>query len=107
MPHSSASHQSSAVLEEVTSKIGVGTSTRRTDSDEISPIAITKTTFPAVCRSAWADWNALLNLSPPFANQPIIEKQKCNRTFGSLTMRFEERFALWGREVPAEPQIAA
>jgi len=41
-----------------------------------------------------ADWNALLNPSPPFANQPIVEKQKWNRTFGSLTLRFGKRFAL-------------
>jgi NTE family protein len=41
-----------------------------------------------------ADWNALLNPSPPFANQPIVEKQKWNRTFGSLTLRFGKRFSL-------------
>src|SRR5205814_9320687 len=34
-----------------------------------------------------ADWNALLNRSPPFAGQPSADKQKCNRTFGSLTLR--------------------
>jgi NTE family protein len=41
-----------------------------------------------------ADWDALLNPSPPFANQPIVDKQKWNRTFGSLTLRFGKRFAL-------------
>ncbi len=41
-----------------------------------------------------ADWNALLNPSPPFANQPIVEKQEWNRTFGSLTLRFGKRFTL-------------
>jgi len=41
-----------------------------------------------------ADWNALLNPSPPFRNQPVVDKQKWNRTFGSLTLRFGKRFAL-------------
>ena len=41
-----------------------------------------------------ADWNALLKPSPPFADQPIVDKQKWNRTFGSLTLRFGKRFAL-------------
>jgi NTE family protein len=41
-----------------------------------------------------ADWDALLNPSPPFANQPIVDKQNWNRTFGSLTLRFGKRFAL-------------
>lgn len=41
-----------------------------------------------------ADWNALLNPSPPFADQPIVDKQKWNRTFGSMTLRFGKRFAL-------------
>ncbi len=41
-----------------------------------------------------ADWNALLNPSPPFADEPIADKQKWNRTFGSLTLRFGKRFAL-------------
>ena len=41
-----------------------------------------------------ADWNALLNPSPPFSDQPIVDKQKWNRTFGSLTLRFGKRFAL-------------
>jgi NTE family protein len=41
-----------------------------------------------------ADWDSLLNPSPPFADQPIVDKQKWNRTFGSLTVRLGKRFAL-------------
>lgn len=41
-----------------------------------------------------ADWNALLNPSPPLADQPIVDKQKWNRTFGHMTLRFGKRFAL-------------
>lgn len=41
-----------------------------------------------------ADWNALLNPSPPFADQPIVEKQRWNRTFGDLTLRFGKGFSL-------------
>jgi NTE family protein len=41
-----------------------------------------------------ADWNALLNPSPPFSDQPIADKQKWNRTFGDLTFRFGRGFAL-------------
>jgi NTE family protein len=41
-----------------------------------------------------ADWNALLNPSPPFADQPIADKQKWNRTFGDLTLRFGRGFSL-------------
>jgi NTE family protein len=41
-----------------------------------------------------ANWDALLNPSPPFADQPIVDKQKWNRTFGSLTLRFGKRFSL-------------
>ena len=44
--------------------------------------------------AAEADWNALLDPNPPFTNQPIVDKQKWNRTFGSLTLRFGKRFAL-------------
>jgi NTE family protein len=44
--------------------------------------------------AAQADWNALLNPSPTFADQPIVDKQKWNRTFGSMTLRFGKRFAL-------------
>lgn len=41
-----------------------------------------------------ADWNALLNPSPPFADQPIADKQRWNRTFGDLTLRFGKGFSL-------------
>ena len=41
-----------------------------------------------------ADWDALLNPSPPFAEQPVVDKQKWNRTFGSLTLRFGKSFSL-------------
>jgi len=41
-----------------------------------------------------ADWNALLNPSPPFADQPVVDKQKWNRTFGSMTFRFGKWFSL-------------
>lgn len=41
-----------------------------------------------------ADWNALLDPSPSFADQPIVEKQKWNRTFGDLTLRFGRGFSL-------------
>ena len=45
MPHSSASHQSSAVLEEVASTIGTQISIRPHPFDEISPIAISQGEF--------------------------------------------------------------
>ena len=41
-----------------------------------------------------ADWNALLDPSPPFADQPIADKQRWNRTFGDLTLRFGKGFSL-------------
>jgi NTE family protein len=41
-----------------------------------------------------ADWNALLNPSAPFADQPIVDKQKWTRTFGNLTLRFGKGFSL-------------
>jgi NTE family protein len=41
-----------------------------------------------------ADWNALLNPSPRFIDQPIVEKQKWNRAFGDLTLRFGKKFSL-------------
>lgn len=41
-----------------------------------------------------ADWNALLNPSAPFANQPVVDKQKWNRTFGKMTLRFGKGFSL-------------
>ena len=44
-PHSSASHQSSAVLEEVTSTIGIRIPLHPHPFDEISPIAISQGEF--------------------------------------------------------------
>jgi len=44
--------------------------------------------------AAHADWDALLNPSPPFAEQPVVDKQKWDRTFGSLTLRFGRSFSL-------------
>jgi NTE family protein len=41
-----------------------------------------------------ADWNALLNPSPPFTDQPIADKQRWNRAFGDLTLRFGKGFSL-------------
>src|SRR5271165_123595 len=41
-----------------------------------------------------ADWNALLNPSPQFVDQPIADKQKWNRTFGDFTLRFGKGFSL-------------
>jgi NTE family protein len=41
-----------------------------------------------------ADWNALLDPSPRFADQPIADKQRWNRTFGDLTLRFGKGFSL-------------
>ncbi len=41
-----------------------------------------------------ANWNALLDPSLPFADQPIADKQKWNRTFGDLTLRFGRGFQL-------------
>src|ERR1035441_3065383 len=41
-----------------------------------------------------ADWNGLLNPSPPFADQPIADKQRWNRTFGDFTLRFGRGFSL-------------
>jgi NTE family protein len=41
-----------------------------------------------------ADWNALLSPSPPFADQPIADKQRWNRTFGDFTLRFGKGFSL-------------
>ncbi len=41
-----------------------------------------------------ADWDSLINPNPPFSNQPIVDKQKWNRTFGSLTVRFGKKFTL-------------
>jgi NTE family protein len=41
-----------------------------------------------------ANWDALLNPSPPFVDQPIANKQKWNRTFGDMTLRFGKGFSL-------------
>jgi NTE family protein len=41
-----------------------------------------------------ADWNALLSPSLRFADQPIADKQKWNRTFGDFTLRFGRGFSL-------------
>ena len=41
-----------------------------------------------------ADWNALLNPSTPFADQPVVDKQKWSRTFGKMTLRFGKGFSL-------------
>ncbi len=41
-----------------------------------------------------ADWNALLNPSTPFSNQPVVDKQKWSRTFGNMTLRFGKGFSL-------------
>jgi NTE family protein len=41
-----------------------------------------------------ADWDALLNPLPKFIDQPVVDKQDWNRTFGSLTLQFGEGFSL-------------
>jgi NTE family protein len=41
-----------------------------------------------------ADWNALLNPSPQFEDQPIVDKQKWNRTSGDWTLRLGRGFSL-------------
>lgn len=41
-----------------------------------------------------ADWKALLNPSAPYADQPIVDKQKWARTFGTMTLRFGKGFSL-------------
>jgi len=41
-----------------------------------------------------ADWDALLNPSTPFADQPVVDKQKWSRTFGKMTLRFGKGFSL-------------
>jgi NTE family protein len=40
------------------------------------------------------DFDTILNPNPKFADQPIVEKQKWNRTFGDLTLRFGKKFSL-------------
>jgi NTE family protein len=41
-----------------------------------------------------ADWSDLINASPRFLDQPIVEKQYWNKPSGTLTLRFGRRFAL-------------
>ena len=41
-----------------------------------------------------ADWSALLNPSTPFTDQPVVDKQNWNRTFGKMTFRFGKGFSL-------------
>jgi len=40
------------------------------------------------------DFESLLSPNPKFTDQPIVEKQKWNRTFGDLTFRFGKKFSL-------------
>lgn len=40
------------------------------------------------------DWATLLNPNPRFVDQPVVEKQRWNRTSGNLTLRFGRRFSL-------------
>jgi len=41
-----------------------------------------------------ADWDALLNPNPRFIDQPVVDKQQWNRTFGNLTLRFGKGLSL-------------
>ncbi len=41
-----------------------------------------------------ADWSDLLSSIPKFVEQPIVEKQQWNRTFGDLALRFGKKFSL-------------
>jgi NTE family protein len=41
-----------------------------------------------------ADWNSLLDPNLQFADQPIANKQRWNRTFGDFTLRFGKGFSL-------------
>lgn len=41
-----------------------------------------------------ADWNALLAPIPPMRDQPIVEKQAWNSTFGNLNLRHGRKFSL-------------
>lgn len=41
-----------------------------------------------------ADWDTLLSPNTRFVDQPIVEKQQWNRTFGDFTLRFGKRFSL-------------
>jgi NTE family protein len=40
------------------------------------------------------DFESYFSPNPRFTDQPIVEKQKWNRTFGDLTFRFGKKFAL-------------
>ena len=40
------------------------------------------------------DFESYLSPNPKFTDQPIVEKQKWNRTFGDLTIRFGKKFSL-------------
>jgi NTE family protein len=40
------------------------------------------------------DFESLLSPNPKFTDQPIVEKQKWNRTFGDLTLRFGKKLSL-------------
>jgi NTE family protein len=44
--------------------------------------------------AAHTDWDGILNPIPPFADQPIADKQKWVRTFGDFTLRFGRGFSL-------------
>jgi NTE family protein len=41
-----------------------------------------------------ADRNILLNPNPRFIDQPVVDKQSWNRTFGNLTLQFGKGFSL-------------
>jgi NTE family protein len=41
-----------------------------------------------------ADWNTLLNPSPRFIDQPVVDKQSWNRPYGNLTLQFGKAFSL-------------
>jgi NTE family protein len=41
-----------------------------------------------------SDWDLLLSPTPQYRDQPIIEKQSWNRSYGNLTLRLGRRFSL-------------
>jgi NTE family protein len=41
-----------------------------------------------------ADWDALLNPTPQFTDQPVVDKQKWNVTYGKITLRLGKGFSL-------------
>ncbi len=41
-----------------------------------------------------ADWDLLLNPTPQYRDQPIVEKQSWNRTYGNFTLHLGRRFSL-------------